>query len=105
MRLQKGKLLRYLFTNDTDTPIDEQIKMVLSEMTEQGVDSEEYSKQLAYLERLHELKAKNRREALSWETIAIIAGNLAGILLIVAYEQKHVITSKAFGQVVRPRVQ
>jgi len=46
---------------------------------------------------------KEHREPISRDTIALIAGNLMGILLIVAYEQKHVITSKGFGQVIRPK--
>jgi hypothetical protein len=33
----------------------------------------------------------------------MILGNLMGILVIVAYEQKHVMTSKGFSQLIRPK--
>lgn len=95
--------LRYSLTNETETPIDKQITFVLNEMSMAGVTAEEYPTLLTYLERLHALRQKERREPISRDTIALIAGNLMGILLIVAYEQKHVITSKGFGQVIRPR--
>lgn len=95
--------MRYSLSNETDTPIDKQIACVLKEMTAIGVTSEEYPKMMEYLERLEGLRLKERREPISRDTIALIAGNLMGILLIVAYEQKHVITSKGFGQVIRPR--
>lgn len=95
--------LRYSLSNETDTPIDKQIAMVLKEMHLQRIGSEEYLALMTSLERLHELKMRERREPISRDTIALIAGNLMGILMIVAYEQKHVITSKGFGQVIRPR--
>lgn len=96
--------MRYLFTNDTDAPIDKEIECVLSAMNEEGVDSDKYPKLMGYLERLNKLKAETpRREPVSWDTVAMIFGNLAGILVIVAYEQKHVMTSKGFSQILRPR--
>lgn len=95
--------MKFSLTNETDTPIDREIGCVLKEMSTIGVTAEEYPVMMTYLERLHALRLKERREPISRDTIALIAGNLMGILLIVAYEQKHVITSKGFGQVIRPR--
>ena len=95
--------MRYSLTNETNTPIDKQIACVLKEMTAVGVTSADYPALMTILERLETLRLKERREPISRDTIALIAGNLMGILLIVAYEQKHVITSKGFGQVIRPR--
>jgi len=93
----------YFIKNETTSPLDEQIQAVLSEMRGLGVTHEDYPKQLAYLERLIEIKTKGRRNPVSRDTIALIFGNLAGILLIIVYEQKHVLTSKGFNQVIRPR--
>lgn len=103
MRTTERKKVNFSFNNETETPIDKQISYVLAEMTTEGVTSEEFPTLLTYLERLHALRQKERRDPISRDTIALIAGNLMGILLIVAYEQKHVITSKGFGQVIRPR--
>lgn len=96
-------MLRRFRKDDEPTPIDEQIVAVLNEMTTYGVDSGEYPILLRHLERLHELKTKTRQDPVSRDTMALIAGNLLGILLIVAYEQKHVMTSKGFSQIIRPK--
>ncbi len=96
-------MLRQLFSNDTTTPVDALIDAVLEEMHRKGVLSDEYPSLMAYLERLNEVKAKERRTPVSRDTVALIAGNLMGILLIVAYEQKHVMTSKGFSQLIHPK--
>lgn len=91
------------FRRKKETPhIDPLIDRVVEQMHTKGVDSDQYPSLLAYLERLHKIKTHERRELVSPDTIALIVGNLAGILLIVAYEQKHVITSKGFTQILRP---
>ncbi len=89
--------------NETITPLDNLIEGVLDEMRMMGVDSEEYPKLMTYLERLYEVKAKERRTPVSRDTVVLVAGNLLGIILIVAYEQKHVMTSKGFSQIIRPK--
>lgn len=98
-------MLREFFVREKTTPIDEQIDAVLEEMHAVGVTAEEYSKLMSYLERLNEIKVKERQDPVSRDTLALIGGNLLGILLIVAYEQKHVMTSKGFSQIIRPKTQ
>jgi hypothetical protein len=89
---------------DEDAPSLETLTTdILNEMDEKGPLSDDYPGLLAYLERIHEVKAKERRNPVSLDTIALVAGNLLGILIIVAYEQKHVITSKGLPQLIRPR--
>jgi hypothetical protein len=80
----------------TEDKVDALINRVIEDMEMFGPDSEEYPKLIANLEKLHKLKADKKPSRVSPDTIAIIAGNLLGILIIVAYEEKHVITSKAF---------
>lgn len=63
---------------------------------------DKYPKMVAYLDRLYEMKTKSRRIRVSPDTIALIVGNLLGIVVIVAYEQKHVLTSKALNRTVQP---
>ena len=78
--------------------LDEPIDRVLTEMNTYGPDSPEYEKLVRHLERLKDMKANERQHfVVSPDTIALVLGNLAGILIIVAYEQKHVMTSKAMG--------
>lgn len=47
-----------------------------------------------------EAVSKNR---VSKDTLAIIAGNLAGIVLILGHERAHVVASKALGFVMKAR--
>lgn len=96
-------MLREFFSNDTSTTVDEQISAILAAMKRAGVDSEEYPKLIGYLERLTDVKDKVVQKPVSRDTIALIGGNLLGILLIVAYEQRHVMTSQGFRQIIRPR--
>lgn len=96
-------MLRDFFKDETTTPLDSLIDGVFEEMHANGVNSDEYPTMLSYLERLYGLKTKERPDPVSRDTLALIAGNLMGILLIVAYEQKHVMTSKGFQHIIRPK--
>ena len=78
--------------------VDEPIDRVLTEMNTYGPDSPEFDKQLALSGKTPRSEGKERQHhRVSPDTIALVLGNLAGILIIVAYEQKHVMTSKAMG--------
>jgi len=96
-------MLGEFFRNEKNKDFDELIANVTDEMRSKGVLSDDYPKLLAYLERLTEIKEKGSPDPVSRDTLALIAGNLMGVLLIIAYEQKHVITSKGFNQLIRPK--
>ena len=83
-----------LFKQAEPTALDDEIKSILDEMNRVSKTSEEYPKLMKALEQLHKLKAQERPERVSRDTLAVVAGNLAGILLIVSYEHVHVMTSK-----------
>lgn len=80
----------------TEDKVDALIDRVIEDMEMFGPDSEEYPKLIANLEKLYKLRAEKKPSRVSPDTLAIVMGNLLGILIIVAYEEKHVITSKAF---------
>lgn len=87
------------------TKLDEEIDAVLNQMQSIDATSEDYEKITKNLGKLYELKAMNdKRSKVSPDTLAVILGNLAGIVLILSYEQTHVITSKALGFVIKGRV-
>jgi hypothetical protein len=94
--------LRRLFTIESSI-LDEPIERVLTDMNTYGPDSEEYPKLVDHLERLTRMKAEESRQRVSPDTMAIVLGNLLGILVIVAYEQKHVMVSKGLGFVLRTK--
>ncbi len=86
-------------TSKFDEPIDK----VLKEMDDILTDADEYERKLTHLERLTKLQNEERGARVSPDTLAVVAGNLLGILTIVAYEQKHVMVSKALGLILRSK--
>lgn len=94
-------MLRLFFNDEVKTPLDEQIEAVLDEMKTKGVDSEEYPTLMTYLERLNKLKRQEKRQPASFDTWIIVGGNFLIALTIVAFEQKHVMSSKALN-LIRP---
>jgi hypothetical protein len=79
----------------TEEHLDGLIERVVSDMELYGPDSEEYTNLVKHLETLNRMKASKWWTRLSWDTVLIVLGNLLGILIIVAYEERNVITSKA----------
>jgi hypothetical protein len=49
------------------------------------------------------MKAEERKTRVSRDTVWIVAGNLAGILAIVIYEQRHPMTSRAMNFVLQAK--
>lgn len=96
-------MLKRFLPDRKDESLQRQIDAVLNEMQLKGVFHEDYPKLMTHLERLYEIKEKSQRPRLSWDTLVIVGGNLIGVLLIVAYEQKHVMSSKALAERIRPK--
>lgn len=95
------------FFKEESSIIDEPIIRVLNAMNTEDLDSEEYSKLVDHLDRLNQIrnediKTRTRRKV-SPDTMAIVAGNLLGILIIVAYEHNHVMASKATNFVLKTK--
>lgn len=97
-------MLKDIFGSEQPTRTDGLIDAVREEMHKVSVHSEDYPTLLTYYERLNDVKAKERQPPLNRDGVMMVAGNLLGILMIVAYEQKHVMSSKGFTQLIRPKV-
>jgi hypothetical protein len=74
---------------------DEPINKVLKSMETFAPEDAEFEVAIGHLERLTKLRNERYRSRFSPDTVLLVAGNLLGILVIVAYEQKHVIRSTA----------
>jgi len=94
-----------ILINRRTSDFDEEIKRVLAELKETDLGTEEYAERLAYLKRLNKLRSDEQRNRLSPDTIAIVAANVLGILIVVGYEQGNVIASKALALVLRTKHQ
>lgn len=77
------------------TGLEKAIDDLLSELAGPSADSPEYEKMVDQLAKLHAMKTNDGRKRINPDTWATIIANLGGILIMVGYEQKHLITSKA----------
>ena len=94
---------RFFGKDEIEKSIDRSIANLLVHMEDSEMNSTDYQACMSALERLTEIKANRRKSLVSKDTLALIIGNLVGIGLIIVYEQKHVVTSKGFGQIIKPR--
>lgn len=91
-------------TDEKPSVIEPVIDKLISEMSGYDASDEDYSTMAANLKTLMEAKAvEPRKPRVSPETWAIIGGNLAGIVAILAFEKNGIITSRAFSLVTRTR--
>lgn len=88
-----------MFTKKTPaekTRLDEAIDSVLTDMSTFTAETDEYTKCVDQLTKLYALKdAERPKKGVSPEVWLPVAGNLAGIVVIVGYEHAHVVASKA----------
>jgi hypothetical protein len=70
---------------------------LMDELSNYDPQDKEYQAILVSLKAITELEPQSRRSKVDANTLALVVGNLIGIIVIVAYEQKHVFASKASG--------
>jgi hypothetical protein len=100
---ERTVMFRKFFLNEMTESVDELINEILDQMKTAEVLSEEYAALTARLEQLYGIKTKQVPSPVSRDTIAVIAANILVSLLVIIYEEKHVIRSKAFPQIIRPK--
>ena len=89
--------------SENQEALEKLITSVMHDMAMIGPTHEEYNDLLARLERLEKLRTEEKPERVSRDTLAMIGANILGILIVVAYEQKHVLTTKAPWNAFRPK--
>lgn len=77
------------------TGLQKAIDDLLHQMDDLTGDTPEYAAMADQLTKLMKLQSEVGRQRIKPDTWASVIANLGGILIIVAYEQKHVIVSKA----------
>lgn len=95
-------MLNYFQHGNTEA-LDELITTIESKMQILEPNQAEYEKLLEHLGRLYGLRAIERPKKVSRDTWAIAGTNLIGIAAVLLFEPTRVITSKAFGMIMRPR--
>lgn len=93
-----------MFTkSNTKSALQDAIDHLFTQMSASSGESAEYAKLVEQLSKLHALKDAESKRRLSPDTVAIVAGNLIGILLIVGHEHTGVVASKALNFVMKAR--
>jgi hypothetical protein len=75
--------------------LDGAIRDATTDLDDHKSTSPEYGTVVDQLTKLYAIKEKNTPDALSSNTLITAGAHLAGILLIVGYEHKHVLTTSA----------
>lgn len=100
--------MKKLTRSKEKTKLEKEIDEVLAVMSGISQTSDDYMVLAGNLTELYSARTKEqeleRKNRVSPETVAVIAGNLLGIALILYHEQANVITSKALGFILRSRV-
>lgn len=86
---------------NTNPDLNVPINNLLPHMVDADPSSEEYAAMVDQLVKLYKLKEIKSSRSVSPDTLALVAANLAGIMLIVGHERANVVTSKAIGFVQR----
>jgi hypothetical protein len=86
--------------------LEEAINKALENLRTHDPYSVEYVKTLEQIEKLYKLKVPKPelQKPVSLDTVLSVAGNLAGIIIILGYERTHVLTSKALSFVIKSRL-
>lgn len=95
-----------MFRKSKDTNqenLEKAIDDILQEMQSVEPISAEYSALADQLAKLYSIKTTKKSDRVSKDALVAVAGNLAGIVLILQHERLHVVTSKALGFVMKIR--
>lgn len=89
----------YPFKKETEpTLLEAAIADAHRRLAEQHPSTDEYAKIADQIVKLTKLQSEvTSKSRVSADTMALIAANLAGIVLIIGHERLHVITTKAIG--------
>jgi len=94
-----------LFTKkDKRTKIEQAMDVCLEKMDTFDPSTKDYKDTIDSLSLLIEAKNAKAKGEISKDTLVVVAGNLAGILLILNFERLGIITSKSLGFVIKGRV-
>lgn len=88
--------------NKTDK-LDEVVDRILEEMSMYGPETEEYQKLMKQLNKVYKLKADVAKKRVSPDTVVLAVANLLGILIIVAWEERRIISSKAMSLLIKAK--
>jgi len=94
----------FKFFKQDEKPIDLEIERVLSKLSNMSPESDGYQKAVTNLKTLYESRSQKTTRSINMDTVLTVGGNLLGILLILNYEQAHVVVTKAITFVMKGKL-
>lgn len=91
-----------IFKRDEDKDPLKAFSDVLAERLMEQSWPETTDETVDLIRRVEEIRALNPKPRFDPNRFALVMGNLAGILTIVAYEQRHVMRSEGLKQLLKP---
>jgi len=88
---------------DKRTNLEKEIDSLITYLGGIKPEDPEYLIVSENIERLYKAKAHERQRNISPDTMALVAGNLLGIAMILSHEKLNIITTKALGFVIKGR--
>lgn len=80
------------------------IDKLLVEINDMDVTDVKYPNLIDQLDKLYKIRATEKPDQVSKDTLVNVGGSLAGIIAILGFERAHIITSKALGFVLKSRI-
>lgn len=96
--------MSFIQQNSVDAGLEEVIDAVQDRLLTMDPTSDEFSATVKQLSKLHKIRTQKKGGRVNPDAVLAVAGNLAGIVLILGYERAHVVTSKALGFVLKSRM-
>lgn len=87
----------------TNSQLEKVLNDALLELDNHAPTEEAYATIVDQAVKLHRMKEEETPSPVSKDTLALIAANLLGIVLIITHEHTNVITSKAMSLAVKPK--
>lgn len=88
---------------EVKSKFNEAMMRILDDMIAFGPDSPEYPSLMTQLERITNVRKVEPRRRLNYDDLPMVVGNIVVAVIIVAYEHKHVITTRAKDFLLRSR--
>jgi len=83
--------------------LETEIDNILSAMKGHETHTDEYAACAERLETLYNLKDVDKSDRIKPDTLVIVGGNIAVALMIIAFEQKNIVTSKVLSFLTQTR--
>lgn len=84
-----------------ENPFDSQLRAAMLDLQQYDTSSDEYKRQLDVVDRLIKIRQGEQPDKISRNTMLIVGASFAQLLVLIAYENKHVLSQKGFSSIMK----